>query len=80
MEKNVGLTDRYLRIAGGSALLSCAAARSRRGQDLLGFSMSLIGGMLLADGILGTCMMYLPLNINTRNESSGNQESEQGPW
>ena len=66
LEPNAGLTDRYIRITLGSLMLACGAARLARQPDLTGAVLGLLGGMTLADGVLGTCPMYVPLGVDTR--------------
>lgn len=66
LEPNAGLTDRYWRITAGTLVLGCGIARMARGNGLTGAGLSLLGGMFLADGILGTCLMYQPMGVDTR--------------
>lgn len=66
LEPNVGLTDRYWRITVGAVLLGCGVARLSRGHDLLGYAGTALGGMFLADGILGSCPLYTPFGVDTR--------------
>lgn len=62
--ENVGMGERMLSIAGGSALLF--AGLSRRG---LGGWMAMVGGAgLLYRGITGNCQMYQMLGLNTAVE------------
>lgn len=68
MERNVGQADRYLRIALGSFLLACSAAKAARRGGLAGAGTGLLGGFMLAEGILGVCPLYSAFGINTRNE------------
>lgn len=74
MEQNVGFTDRYLRLTLGSLALAIGAARLARNPDVTGVALGLLGGMTLADGILGTCPYYSMVGINTQNEEPQYQE------
>ncbi|HLN65430.1 MAG TPA: DUF2892 domain-containing protein [Symbiobacteriaceae bacterium] len=65
MEQNVGMADRYVRITLGSMLLACAAARGARQMTTGVFLTGALGGMMLAEGVLGTCMVYSALGVNT---------------
>lgn len=68
MEPNVGRADRYVRITIGSLLLACSAAHGAREGGWSGLGTGLLGGMMLAEGILGTCPLYPLLGIDTREE------------
>ncbi len=68
MKANVGLTDRYLRIALGGVLLASSAARMAREGSLSGLGQGLVGGTMLAEGVLGTCPLYSLFGIDTREE------------
>lgn len=68
MEKNVGRVDRYLRISIGSFLLAMGSARMVRYGDMGGAMIGLLGGMTLAEGILGTCPYYSLMGINTTQQ------------
>jgi|GEM_PF-654162 len=65
-EPNVGPLDRYLRIALGSLMLASSAGRMARYGSLAGLGTGLLGGMMLAEGILGTCPLYSALGLDTR--------------
>lgn len=67
MEKNVGQVDRYLRITVGSFLLAMGSARMVRDGDMGGALLGLLGGMALAEGILGTCPLYTLAGISTNH-------------
>lgn len=75
MKRNIGLADRYCRITAGAAILGCGIAESVKGQKWTGAALSLLGGMFLADGILGTCPLYEPLHIDTRAPAPDEKES-----
>lgn len=69
MEQNIGLTDRYVRITLGGLLLAASAARlARRGAGAGGMAVGLLGGMMLAEGVLGNCPLYRLLGINTNSD------------
>jgi hypothetical protein len=81
MEHNVGTTDRYIRITLGGLLLAAGAGQmSRRNGWGGGMALGMLGGMMLAEGILGTCPLYTAAGINT-NQQEGLEaggESEAG--
>lgn len=60
------MTDRYWRIAVGATILGCGVAHMVRRENWTGTVVSLLGGMFLADGILGTCPLYEPFDFSTR--------------
>ncbi|HWI61498.1 MAG TPA: DUF2892 domain-containing protein [Symbiobacteriaceae bacterium] len=68
MDQNVGLTDRYIRLTLGGLLLACGAARMARSTDATGVVAGLLGGMMLAEGVLGVCPLYEVAGINTSAE------------
>lgn len=68
MEHNVGDGDRYIRIALGSFLLACSAAKAARYGGYAGIGTGLLGGMMLAEGVLGICPLYSLCGIDTRTE------------
>lgn len=68
MEHNVGEADRYLRIALGGFLLACSAAKAAREGGMAGVGTGLLGGMMLAEGVLGVCPLYSALGISTCRE------------
>lgn len=68
MEHNVGDADRYLRIALGGFLLACSAAKAAREGGMAGVGTGLLGGMMLAEGVLGICPLYSAFGISTRME------------
>ncbi len=59
--RNVGKTDRNLRLAAGGLLVFAGIVT---GSVLL----SVIGLVVLATGAVGTCPTYMPFNINTNKE------------
>jgi hypothetical protein len=65
-ERNAGLADRYWRITLGAVLLAVGAGRMARQCDWVAGTASVLGGMFIADGVLGTCPLYGPLGIDTR--------------
>ncbi|MFZ5826647.1 MAG: YgaP family membrane protein [Bacillota bacterium] len=70
MEQNVGQTDRYLRITFGSLLLACSAAHAAREGGMAGLGTGLLGGMMLAEGVLGSCPIYSLAGVDTREEQT----------
>lgn len=70
MEPNVGQTDRYMRITLGSLLLACSAASAAREGGMAGIGTGLLGGMMLAEGVLGTCPIYSLIGVDTREEQT----------
>ncbi len=68
MEQNVGPADRYIRIALGSTMLAMGAARMAREDGLSGLAAGLAGGIMLAEGVLGTCPLYSAYGISTNRE------------
>lgn len=58
LTKNVGKTDRNIRLAAGGLLV---LAGILTGQWIL----TVLGLIVLATGATGTCLAYLPFNINT---------------
>lgn len=71
MEQNVGMPDRYIRITLGGLLLAAGAGYMGRRSAGTGMMLGLLGGMMLAEGVLGTCPLYSAAGINTRAESEG---------
>jgi hypothetical protein len=78
MEQNVGTADRYIRITMGSLMLAAGAGQmARRGGFGGGMALGALGGMMLAEGILGTCLLYSAAGINTNHQQSvGGQTGE----
>lgn len=77
LHQNVGETDRFVRIGVGGFLLALSAARMARYGLLSGAATGFLGGMMLAEGVLGHCPYYSLLGIDTRNlccEVSGVEE------
>lgn len=65
MEHNVGMADRYIRIALGSFLLAGSAARMARRADAGAVVLGLLGGTMLAEGTLGVCPLYEAFGFST---------------
>jgi hypothetical protein len=66
LERNVGPTDRFVRIAAGGLMLAWSAARMAREADMTALGLGLFGGVTLAEGVLGTCLLYSAMGIDTR--------------
>jgi hypothetical protein len=64
MQKNVGQTDKYIRIGAGGLLIVLA------GTGTIG-AWGLIGLVPLVSGLLGTCPAYTLLGKNTNTCSAG---------
>ena len=77
MEQNVGTADRYIRITLGSLLVAMGAARMTRRPDLSSAALGLLGGMMLAEGVLGTCLMYSLAGIDTLDDGKSADDGEQ---
>ena len=69
MEPNIGRADRYIRLTLGSWLLASGAARMARDPDWTACGIGLLGGILLAEGILGVCVGYHLTGVNTREDA-----------
>lgn len=65
MNQNIGTTDRYIRLTLGGLMLATGAARLARNPDMAGMAVGLLGGLMLAEGVLGTCPLYEVAGINT---------------
>ncbi len=69
MEQNVGLTDRYVRIALGIVLgaVGIAVFIGPLGSlgTVVGAITLILGVVLLGTGLTQRCLLYQPLNINT---------------
>ncbi|MFC7046859.1 DUF2892 domain-containing protein [Halobacteriaceae archaeon GCM10025711] len=78
MEKNVGGVDRTVRIALGT-LLVLAAVGGVAGLYALGTTvaavLAVVGVVLLATGLLQTCIIYRFIGVNTNKRETGEQES-----
>ncbi|EGV16004.1 hypothetical protein ThimaDRAFT_4731 [Thiocapsa marina 5811] len=59
--KNVGKTDRNIRLAAGGVLVFLGIVTNT-------VLFSIIGLVVLATGAIGTCPAYMPLNINTNKD------------
>lgn len=62
-EKNVGQMDRIARIVAGALLL--VGAYVLQADMLIRGLLALIGVVLLFTGIMGTCMIYSLIGVNT---------------
>jgi hypothetical protein len=79
MEPNVGKADRYIRITLGSLLVAVGAARMARRFDLTSVTVGLLGGMMLAEGVLGTCPVYSLAGIDTLEHEQGTTDDGEQP-
>ncbi|CRI63761.1 conserved hypothetical protein, putative membrane protein [Thiocapsa sp. KS1] len=61
--RNVGKTDRIVRLAAGGLLVFA-------GIVMPSTLVSIIGLVVLATGAVGTCPAYMPLNINTNKDET----------
>lgn len=66
MEQNVGMQDRYIRITAGGVFLAMGAGFIARRSVTAGMILGLLGGTMLAEGVLGTCPLYSRWGIDTR--------------
>lgn len=62
MKKNVGPTDRIVRLVGGAVLLAAALFAA---QGALQWVLGVVAVVLLATGTVRVCPAYLALGINT---------------
>ncbi len=65
MKKNIGSTDRTIRIVAGIVLLLILIF-VQSGFRFVG----LLGIVLLATAFIGTCPLYLPFGINTKSKDT----------
>ncbi len=65
MVKNVGKTDKMIRIIVGAILLILGLFMFH---GVLKFLAIIVGIVLIATAFLGVCLLYLPLGINTNKE------------
>jgi hypothetical protein len=61
--KNVGKTDRNLRLAAGGLLVFAGIITNT-------VLLSIIGLVVLATGAIGTCPAYMPFKINTNKDEN----------
>ncbi len=68
---NVGTTERWVSVIGGSVLTLLAAVYDIRGRRIspLGVIMTVLGGDLIYRGTTGHCYIYQALGINTAGQS-----------
>ena len=71
MEKNIGKTDSYLRLSGGTILLGYGAIK----RSPLIFSL---GAWMLTEGITQKCPVYHMLGISTNKSQDSSQGISQG--
>jgi uncharacterized membrane protein HdeD (DUF308 family) len=73
MEKNVGLTDRYARIAIGIVLgavgIAVFAGPLASLGTVVGAIALLVGIVMLGTGLTQRCLLYQPFGINTGKRS-----------
>ena len=73
MEKNVGLTDRYVRIAIGLVLgavgIAVFAGPLASLGTVVGAIALLVGIVMLGTGLTQRCLLYQPFGINTGKRS-----------
>lgn len=61
LERNVGGLDRAIRIIAGAVLIALGIFKNVPYDTLL----ALLGAFILLSGILGFCILYVPLGIST---------------
>ena len=88
MEKNVGNTDRLVRLVVGGLLAIVGLAQIGGIVSLAGGTLGLAVGavaivfglVLVGTGYTQSCLLYRPLGISTaKRESASEEESEPGP-
>ncbi len=62
MQKNVGGFDRAVRIIAGIILIALGILKILP----YGTVIAILGAFILLTGIMGFCMLYVPLGISTR--------------
>ncbi len=62
--RNVGGVDRFLRVASGAILLPLGLGLAVAGHALA-WTVTIVGALLLASGVLGFCPPYVLLGIST---------------
>jgi hypothetical protein len=70
--RNVGGIDRILRVAFGTILLPAGLMLAAGGHPFA-WTVTIIGGLLLASGVLGFCPPYSVLGISTAEPSCSRQ-------
>ncbi|MBK1644610.1 hypothetical protein CKO25_08100 [Thiocapsa imhoffii] len=69
LPKNVGKTDRNIRLAVGGLLVLLGLLVAPTGAKVL---LTIIGLVVLATGFTGTCLAYVPLKMDTtKNDAPG---------
>ena len=66
MKKNMGNTDRFLRLLGSATLITLFFSDILKGN--WGFAALGLGIILLLTALTRFCPLYLPFHINTCNE------------
>jgi len=67
MFNNVGTTDRLLRLIAAAVLLYLGLFTYAG--SALGIGLSVVGGVALLTGLIGSCALYGLLGINTRKSN-----------
>jgi hypothetical protein len=75
-EKNVGMIDRIIRIVVGFFVLGFGAKYMSTPLNLV---IALVGFVIVATGVIGTCTLYSLLGINTGAIASPKQASAPKP-
>ena len=63
MKKNVGITDRIIRLVIAVVIAILFFTKVLTGT--LGIVLLIIAGILLITGLMGSCLLYLPFGLNT---------------
>ncbi|HET6342156.1 MAG TPA: DUF2892 domain-containing protein [Gemmatimonadota bacterium] len=66
--RNLGRWDRVVRLAIGGALLAISATAAKF--ELWALAGAIVGGALLATGLVGSCMLYSLLGLRTSRRCS----------
>ena len=61
MQRNMGTADRLIRVAVGAILLALAALAS----PPAGITVGVVGAVLVATGVAGSCLPYTLLGVET---------------
>lgn len=66
ISKNIGTMDKNIRLAAAGVFILAGLMVSGVTMKVI---LTVVGLVLLATAIIGVCPAYLPLKINTRNDS-----------
>ena len=66
MKKNMGKTDRIVRMIAGIAFVLIAIFLTSGALDII---LYIFGSLLIATSIVGTCVLYIPFKIITKKQA-----------